>query len=89
MACIWTIYTRASNRSYKTETWEGVKSQGIKLPFKVEHTADIGGKVSSSRAFMSSVNFEGKIYVFSGQNADNAYVNSFNILDTLNGKFVI
>ncbi|PKY55046.1 galactose oxidase [Rhizophagus irregularis] len=109
----------------ETDTWEEIKSQGIKLPFKVEHTANIGGinqdiifimggligdtnllyqfdtktnivsipiiqgKVPTSRAFMSSVNFEGKIYVFSGQNSDDIYFNSFDILDTINLRWEI
>jgi hypothetical protein len=109
----------------ETETWEDIKSQGINLPFKVEHTANIGGtnqdiifiiggligdtnllyqfdiktnivsipiiqgKIPASRAFMSSVSFEGKIYVFSGQNSNDMYYNSFDILDTINLRWEI
>jgi hypothetical protein len=37
------IFCQIYSNNKETDTWKDIKSQGIILPFKVEHTANIGG----------------------------------------------
>jgi hypothetical protein len=106
------------------KAWVDLTTQGVNLPPKVFHTADVGGtnqdlifivggqleeqnlvyqfdtktntittpliqgKIPpTGRAFMNSVSYKGKIYIFSGLmviDSHDTFYNGFDILDTIN-----